>query len=259
MKANKEMDTKKVMEIALFTGEILLCSGAEIYRVEDTVRRICESYGVDCECFVMPTGMFLSNTPQSNQHDSITLMRRIKKRSLDLQRIEQINAFSRKVSEEKVSYEEAMDILEEIDRGPNFKFKTRFIAAGITTFVYTLLFGGSYTDGILALFIGMIIYFLQEMISKVGFFQFFEYFLSGTIAAGLSLIASALVPGLNIDKTITGSVVLLVPGIAITSGIKDALYGDLISSMARISEALLVVAAVGAGVGVMLTFGIRWM
>lgn len=259
MKAKKEMDVKKVMDIALFTGEILLCSGAEIYRVEDTVKRLCKSYGVFCECFVMPTGIFLSNTPDINYHDTITMMRRIKKRSLDLQRIEQINSFSRRAAGEKIDYDEAMEILNDIDKGPNFNFTTRFMSAGITTFVYTLLFKGSYLDGILALVIGMIIYFLQNMISKVGFFQFFEYFLSGTIAAGLSIIASRFFPELSIDKTITGSIVLLVPGIAITSGIKDALYGDLISSMARISEALLVVAAVGAGVGVMLTFGIRWM
>lgn len=259
MVSNKKMDTKNVMDIALFTGEILLCSGAEIYRVEDTVRRICESYGILCECFVLPTGIFLSNTPLSSEHEAITLMRRIKKRSIDLQRIEQINSLSRRIVIEKTGYDEAMEMLKEIDSGPYFKSITRFIAAGITTFVYTLLFQGSYLDAVLALIIGLIIYQLQNMISKVGFFQFFQYFLSGIIAAGLSILASKILPGLSIDKTITGSIILLVPGIAITSGIKDALYGDLISSMARICEALLVVAAVGAGVGIMLTFGIRWL
>lgn len=50
------MNAKEVMEIASFAGEILLSSGAEIFRVEDTITRICNSYGVECECFVMPTG-----------------------------------------------------------------------------------------------------------------------------------------------------------------------------------------------------------
>jgi len=47
---------KEIMDIALRTGKILLTSGAEIYRVEDTITRVCESYGVKCENFVLPTG-----------------------------------------------------------------------------------------------------------------------------------------------------------------------------------------------------------
>jgi len=38
------MKTNQVIEVALKAGEILLTGGAEIYRVEDTVTRICGSY-----------------------------------------------------------------------------------------------------------------------------------------------------------------------------------------------------------------------
>jgi len=52
---------------------------------------------------------------------------------------------------------------------------------------------------------------------------------------------------------------ILVPGFAITNGIKDALFGDIVSSLSRIGEAIYVVVAVGIGVAIMLLLGTRWV
>jgi len=41
---------------------------------------------------------------------------------------------------------------------------------------------------------------------------------------------------------------ILLPGLAITNAMKDALYGDIVSSMFRLTEAVFVAAAVGVGV-----------
>ena len=40
------MSKNEVMEIAITSGKILLCSGAETYRVEDTMLRICALRGM---------------------------------------------------------------------------------------------------------------------------------------------------------------------------------------------------------------------
>ena len=38
-------EAPKIMEKALDVGEAMLCTGAEISRVEDTILRICHTYG----------------------------------------------------------------------------------------------------------------------------------------------------------------------------------------------------------------------
>ncbi|MBR6709523.1 MAG: threonine/serine exporter family protein, partial [Clostridia bacterium] len=46
----------RVLELAVEMGQILLQSGAEIFRVEDTMRRVCNHFHVDsCNFFVMIT------------------------------------------------------------------------------------------------------------------------------------------------------------------------------------------------------------
>lgn len=251
------MQTKQVMEIAALAAEILLSSGAEIYRVEYTAKSICKSYGIECECFVMPTGFTISCIGSENE--TLTYVKRVENRTMDLHKIDSINGFSRSLENEKMDYNDAIKMLKNIEKMPYFKLPTRCIAAGLIAFSFTMLFKGTLKDSIAAFFISMLIFKVKNDIESIGFFQFFEYFISGIIAGGTSLIAHKLFPILHIDKLIIGSIMILVPGVSITNGIKDALYGDLISSFTRLGEAIFIAIAVGVGVGVMLTFGVYWM
>jgi uncharacterized membrane protein YjjP (DUF1212 family) len=49
---------------------------------------------------------------------------------------------------------------------------------------------------------------------------------------------------------------ILTPGVAITNGIKDTLYGDFISGIAKLGESILIICAIGAGIGAALSLGL---
>ncbi|MCX7903583.1 MAG: threonine/serine exporter family protein [Caloramator sp.] len=251
------MELTQVMEIATRIGELLLSSGAEIYRVEDTMKRIAKSYEVELDSFVMPTGF--SATGKTSDGRIITCVKRIKDRTVDLHRIDLLNKLSRRIENEKLSYDEIVEEVEKIKRLPYFKYPLRIISAGFVAFAFTQLFNGEFLDSLLAFIITCVVYVVKEKISRLGFFQFFEYFLSGFLAAILTLIFKNYINAVNLDKVIIGSIMILVPGIAMTNAIKDALYGDLISSFARFGEALFIAASVGAGVGFALTLGLGWV
>ena len=53
---------KDVLRLALFIGEIMLSNGAETYRVEDTIKRICSSRGFNhVNVFATPTALIISD------------------------------------------------------------------------------------------------------------------------------------------------------------------------------------------------------
>lgn len=248
------MNTNEVMQVAIFAGEILLKSGAEVYRVEETITRISRSFNFECETFVMPTGIFISSNGKGNEF--VSYVRRIKGRSLDLHRIELINSFSRGVEVQKMTFEEAMKALKDIEKAPYFSFPVRLISAGMTALTYTLLFKATLWESVVAFFISMAIYIFNVLLSRAGSFQFLQNLLSGALAGGVTIFMNSMFPVLNVDKILIGAIMILVPGMAITNGIKDALYGDIVSSISRIGEAVFVVTAVGIGVAVTLVFGI---
>jgi uncharacterized membrane protein YjjP (DUF1212 family) len=251
------MQTGELMDVALKAGEILLTSGAEIYRVEDTVKRICRSYGAECESFVLPTGIFISVRSESDS-DSLTAFKRIRQRSVDLYRVDSINSFSRNLGSSLPGYREAMDILEGIKNHRKYGYPVRLITAGIASFVFTVLFRGSLGEGLAAVIIGMLIYTVREGLARTGFFQFFELFVAGAAAGAAALLAVRLFPGFNEYKIIIGSIMIFLPGVAITNSIKDALFDDLVASLARMGEAVFTAVALGAGVGISLTLGLNW-
>src|SRR5690554_4058049 len=118
------MEVKKVLNIALRSGEILLISGSETYRVEDTISRICNAYNIECESFVTPTGIFISGH-SSDSDESVSLIKRIQDRTINLHNIEIINTFSRNLQKNLLSYNEAMEILNSIKTESYFSFKKR--------------------------------------------------------------------------------------------------------------------------------------
>lgn len=248
------MNAKQVLEIALSSGQMLISNGAEAYRVEETIERICNSYNLECECLVTAKGVFVSIVDGNN--GKVTSLKKIRIRRVDLYRIELINSFSRDIQNRQVSYEEAIKILKDIDGAPYFTFPVRILAAGMTSFVYALFFNGTIYDAIASGVISIGIYYLIEKISRVGFFQFFEFFFSGFIIGSVSLIAENLLPFINKGNVITGAIMILLPGVALTNGIKDIIYDDFMSGMVKFGEAMLVITAIGAGIGTALSLRI---
>ena len=72
---------KNVLRLALFIGELMLVNGAETYRVEDTILRICKSRNYcHINVFTSPTVIIISDY----RFDGYSFMRTIKNRSIDL-------------------------------------------------------------------------------------------------------------------------------------------------------------------------------
>ena len=58
--------------------------------------------------------------------------------------------------------------------------------------------------------------------------------------------------GNNIDKVIIGSIIRLVPGVALTTSIRDFFNGDYLSGTIRMIDAVLVGGCIAVGVGVVI-------
>lgn len=248
------MEAKQVLEIALSAGQILLSNGAETYRIEETVEIICNSYNLQCECISTAKGVIVSILVGNDE--KITSLKKIRTKRVDLYRIELINSFSRSIQNKPVSYEEAKKILNDIEEAPYFTFPVRLFAASMTSFIYALFFNGTIYDALISAVISIGIYYMGEKISGVGFFQFFEYFFSGFIIGSVSLIAQRLFPFINKGNVITGAIMILLPGVALTNGIKDIISGDFESGVAKFGESMLIITAIGAGIGTALSLGI---
>ena len=238
---------EQVLDIATRAGDLLLRNGAETYRVEETILRICAAYGYVSEPFALPTGVFASI---SGAGTPLSVIRRIKGRTIDLGKVACLNAFAREVEACSPDYPEAMNRLNEINALRPYPRSLIFLSYSLTAAIFTLLYHGSLSEAVGAFGIGTLLAALHLLFMHRSLFPFLEYFTGGLVAGFFSLLASWLVPGLNAYVVITGSLINLMPGTALVNGIRDMLNGDSVSGVARLGEALLSVSIMAAGAAI---------
>lgn len=235
-----------VARTLLLAGKVMLSSGAGGARVEETVARIGLACNVDSvNVFSTLTGIFVS---LSKDDAVITRLITVKRRTTDLTCIARVNELSRQFEKDEITYQELLDKLTDMSTQPPLHpLWLRLLARALATPAFALLLGGTWTDFLPALCAGMFSQLVYALLTDYApnFVVVFLSTLTGTfvalMAVTLGFVSSAKYP-------IIGMLMWLVPGMAMTSSIRDMIAGDLISGVSRFAEASLCAAAIAGGV-----------
>ena len=103
------MNEYLLLDFAADLGYELAVSGAETYRVEDSVRRVLLSYGLEPEVAAIPGYVIVSVVSETGE--PITRMRRIGFHGNNLDAVERLNALSRRLCAEKPDPAQALALL----------------------------------------------------------------------------------------------------------------------------------------------------
>ena len=242
MENNREV----LAEFALSAGEMLLVSGAEMRRVEDTVCRILETGGCkNPEVFALPTGIFMAVHDDS----TVSAMHRVKAHRTDLTRICRVNQLSREFCGGKLTLEEASAELDRIAAVPDYRLKARLVGYILTCSFFAMMFGGGAIEILAAGGIGLLLALALEALSKIAVSDFIRMLLGG-FAVGVSalLFQRTFMAQMNLDAVIIGSLMPLVPGATLTMAIRDTISGDYSAGTARLAEAVVTAMAIATGV-----------
>lgn len=249
------MDFNKLLKVATYAGQIVLENGGETYRVEETIWRICKIYGAEfADSFVTPTGIISS---MDIDGETISLVRRVSNRTVDLDKIDKVNDLSRSIQSRKLSIDELFEELQSIDNCERYSFFTTLFFSALGAFCFVFLFDGSFSDAVAAFFIGFLIKYITIKGGELEINSFFINSIASGVATMLAVLIFKLGININLDKTIIGSIMLLVPGLAITNAIRDTIAGDLIAGITRGSEAFLTAIAIAVGTGSVLSIFIK--
>lgn len=243
------MEYSKLLDLAMDLGHHLAMSGAETFRVEESVTRMLAAYEIDAEVFVIPNCMHISIEPVSGR--PLTRMRRIGNHGNDVDAIERYYALSRRICQEHPAPEIVAKWLDETAKTcRTYSFPVYLLGNIMGAFGFALLFGGSILDACCAALCGLVVALVNRFTSYLGANEFFR-----TIAAAfpMSLLAYTLAAlGLSPhpDTVNIGALMILVPGLLFTNAMRDIIYGDTNSGINRIVQVLLIATAIALGTAV---------
>nr|WP_294489828.1 threonine/serine exporter family protein [uncultured Anaerosporobacter sp.] len=245
-----------LMDTALLAGKIMLQSGAETYRVEDTICRILHTSGLEtAETFATVTGLFVTLADPSI--DAITKITRVSEKQSNLSQVYEVNDVSRRLCCGVISVEEAYQELLRIKDKKEYPNSMVYVGIIMTSSFFTLLLGGGILASALAAINGLWIVACRHIAGRVKLNNFITDMLSSfIIAVATMLYAHVLDNSVIVEIIIVGSIMPLVPGVAITNAIRDTLQGDYLSGGSRAIEAFVIAACVAVGIGIGLAFGV---
>ena len=236
----------RFLTCAMDIGEQLLISGAEVHRVEESIERMCKAFGFTrTDVFIITSSMVVTSyAPDGTPH---TQTRRITASTIDIERIHQLNALSRKICSTSMTEDEIRADLETALSCKRYGFWTELLCYMAIAGAFTLFFGGNLTETLISLLVGGIvrvgILIWEAAVSR----PIVTKFMSAVVATALAFGAVKLGWIDSVDMIIIGNIMTLIPGIGLTVALRDLFTGDSIAGLLRTIEAILTALAIAAG------------
>ena len=244
--------TKEILSLAVETGDALLRNGAEVYRVEDTVMHILKAYEIEeYDVYVLSNGIFAS--ANENKDDACSMIRHVPLGQTHLGRIAALNQLSREICSHECSLKDAWTRLDECKAIPTCSKWTAVFFCGLGSGSFSFLFGGTPLDGVIAFIAGAILNMMLKKFSQRKTSKFITNIFGSALVTLVSLITFSIGLPVLYDKIIIGAIMPLVPGIALTTSIRDFFNGDYLSGAIHMIDAVLTAFCIAAGVGTVMT------
>ncbi|MBQ9308565.1 MAG: threonine/serine exporter family protein [Clostridia bacterium] len=243
------MEQKRYMEPLKMAGRLIMENGGETYRVEETVRRMGEAFGLkEVESFAVPSGVFISFLASTG--DTETAVLRVRKGATNLERVDAVNRISRKVETGGMSPEDTLKALEEIaSGGAKEKGPVRVLASALCAAGFAVMFHGGIAEAAIAALVGALIEGMNQALARFHL-QALVALLLGAFLATLipdALLYAHLGRSFLLEAVVAGALMPMLPGLAMTNAVSDTLRGDMVSGISHFAQAVLTAGLVAGG------------
>lgn len=221
-------------------AEQLHAYGTTAQRLEGALLGVAERLGVECEPWINPTGMILTfRDPGDPQANDLTRVIRLPPGETDLSRLARADRIAEDVLAGRMGIAEGREALGALARVPTRHWRAMQVVAFA---LVAAAVGGLLrlpwldiaTAGVAGLCIGLIDQWARAR-PQLG--ESLEA-LAGMLAAAIAITVASFLGPLNLNTVIIASVIVLLPGMALTNAINELTSQHLVSGTARFAGAL---------------------
>ena len=247
MSATK-LPAAEFVDYLLEIGGDLLSYGCPTHRLEEVIRVVGVIQGYRTEAFAVPTGLFVS-IDGPGLDAPVLRMIRVKEWSVNLERLALVDRIFNDVAEHKCDLGAARARLREVEkRAPPYPPALFPIASAGAAGAAAIFFQGGWRETLAAGFGGAILGLAGIAAGKNRDLRLLSDFLGGLIAGLLAFIVTRFKPDLSREVVVLSTVIPLVPGMALTTGLDELAHKNLVSGAARLMEAFIVFLSILFGI-----------
>ncbi|BBM20776.1 hypothetical membrane protein, DUF1212 family [Lactiplantibacillus plantarum] len=219
-----------IIATCLKAGKIMVENGSEISRVDDTMMRIAQNAGVvAANTYVTITGVMMSI-----QGRNATQIAAVNQRTIDLEKVAQVNQLSREFAATTIDLPTLYRRLNQLDAASrSFPLWLQLVGAALVSGPLMIMFRQETINTwptVLIGTVGYLVFYLLNRYLKIKFLS--ELTAALLIGLGAEWVCQ-LGWGTNVNDIIIGSLMPLVPGVPLTNAVRDTLAGNFVSGPAR--------------------------
>lgn len=246
---NANSDTQEpcetILKSALDIGEAMLKCGAESFKVENSIAHICSTY-FEGNIHVFSISSLIIVSWYANKKN-YTQARRIYGSSIRLDLIESLSLLEKDVCKKRPAPEEIEKELIRIMQNQKIGKTTQFLGYLLAASSFTLFWGGDFLDAIAAAIVSCFLYGMDYLSQKLFINRLVYLIVSSWLVGVLAIFFVRMGLGHHEQQIMIGNIMLLIPGIGITTAFRDMMCGDIITGLLSFFESILMAIAIAGG------------
>ncbi len=239
----KQREHPSTTELITQLGRTLHECAMPAHELEERMNTVSSVLGTPASFFSTPTSLFISF-----EEPSETRMVRVTPPSIDLARLSRVHQLQLAIESKHLPQEEIWRELSAIEQAKTYGTCIDVFALGLIAATATVLFGGGGYEVAVAGGIGMLIALVGMACSARARIRYLNEMLSGFSATVLASFAAWFLPQVSIEITTLSSLIVLIPGLAVTVGINELATQNLASGSARLAGAFATFLTIAFGI-----------
>lgn len=244
---NAQPRDRAILDFILLYAKRYLACGGPTSRLEDSLLRIGALYGRMAEIFATPTGVFVTLNDPTNDDDPKTALLRIRETGTDLGQLCRLERVFDELVSGKMNLPTAHATLDaDSFARSEYRVGITVLAAFFAGFASSFQAYRRWSAAIASALITVAIWFLTTSLLKRRVANpIFSDFIGAFLTLVLAACAHALFDPLSVEAYAIGGIVLLVPGLSLTTAISELAEQNLVSGTAKFMQATLALLALG--------------
>jgi len=238
---------REILSFQMSFARHYLNSGGPTSRLEDNLIKIGAHFGRETEVFATPTGVFVTlNDPRSND-DPTTALTRIRETGTNLGQLCTLENVLSDLQGGRLTLPAAASalsshLLSESRYSSAQTAAAALIAGFVASFVIYQRTGTAIVSGLITSLVWLLI---NKGLKRQTTNPIFSDFTGAFVTLLLAALAHAYISPISIEAYAIGGIVLLVPGLALTTAISELAEQNLVSGTAKLMQATMALLALG--------------
>jgi uncharacterized membrane protein YjjP (DUF1212 family) len=220
-------------------GRALHQCGTSSQRIERHLINVARMLGLNGNFLITPT-TFTCAFWVTDELDQFIHIERVEPAEQNLGRLWEIDRLVEGIAEKRISFEEGVGQLEQVTSAPlNYPPAANAVSWALSGGSFACLLSANPRDGLAATILSLLLYFISHLGSRHAGWKPLVTILVPFVAGILASSANASGLGINVPFVVLSSIIIFIPGLALTVALTEISTGHLISGSSRLVDAMM--------------------